>query len=183
MPAPQWRVNAQFASETQRFNASLSLADADGTLVGDADDTPIGGMVRVIVEREQITGAKPFDALVKLEAIELNYDDLTTTIANGASVSAVVTLQRRPILTILVPSDWDDAALTFQVSQDGQTYYELLDEDGAYVSLTVAAGRFIRVDNPDQWSGFQYMKVRSGTFAVPVVQTPAKTLTLTVRDA
>lgn len=183
MPAPQWRVNAQFASETQRFNVSLSLADADGTLVGDADDTPIGGMVRVIVEREQITGAKPFDALVKLEAIELNYDDLTTTIANGASVSAVVTLQRRPILTILVPSDWDDAALTFQVSQDGQTYYELLDEDGAYVSLTVAAGRFIRVDNPDQWSGFQYMKVRSGTFAVPVVQTPAKTLTLTVRDA
>lgn len=183
MPAPRWRVNAEFASETQRFNANLSLTDADGTPVGDTDDTPIGGMVRVIVEREQITGAKPFDALVEAELMELNYDDLTTTIPDGASLSAVVTLQRRPILTILVPSDWDDAALTFQVSQDGQTYYELVDEDGAYVSLTVAAGRFIRVDNPDQWSGFQHMKVRSGTYAVPVVQTPAKTLTLTVRDA
>lgn len=183
MSTVQWRVNTSFASETQRFNSGLSLADSDGTLVGDSDDTPIGGLVTVPVEREQITGAKPFDALVTLEAIEVNYDDLTTTIANSASLSAVVTLQRRPILTILVPSDWDDAALTFQVSQDGQTYYELVDEDGAYVSLTVAAGRFMRVDNPDQWAGFNYMKVRSGTYSVPVVQTPAKTLTLTVRDA
>lgn len=183
MPAPAWRIEAEFNSEAQRFDPNFALADADGTQVADADGTAIGGFVRLAIAREDVTGAKSFDALVQSEFIELNYADLTTAIANGASLSAAVTLQRRPILAILVPSDWDDATLSFQVSQDGLTYYELVDEAGEYVSLTVDAGRMLRVSNPDQWSGFNYMKLRSGSSASPVTQSGAKTLTLTVRDA
>jgi hypothetical protein len=177
-----WRAQTDFVTDSRRIKPETVLADADGAEIVDTDGRAIGGIILVPVKRTEVTGPKSFDTLSLAELIEMNYDDLTTVIADGASISSVVTLRRRPILTILVPSGWDDAVLTFQVSQDGVTYYELVDEAGEYVSLTVDAGRMLRVTNLDQWAGFQYLKVRSGTSSVPVAQTGTATITLTVRD-
>lgn len=183
MAEVEWRATSSFETDTRRIRPDFVLADVDGSVVTDPGGDTVGGLVRVVLEREEVTGPKPFDTLVLRELIDVNYYDLTTTIALGGSLSAAVTLQRRPILAIIVPAGWDDADLTFQVSQDGITYYELVTEAGAAVQLDVVAGKMHRTTNLDQWAGYQYMKVRSGTFGTPVTQSAARTITLTVRDA
>ena len=183
MPEATWRVEAKFDSETRRYNPYFVLVDYDGTEVADVDDTPIGGFVRIPIERSEVTGPKSFDSLSLAELVDVNYANLTVTIANGESLSSSVTLDRRPILAILTPSGWDDAVMTFQVSLDGQTYYELVEEDGSAASLAVEAGTMLRTDNLDQWAGYSHMKVRSGTSGSAVAQTGAKVVTIVVRDA
>lgn len=178
-----WRVADEFDTSNTRYNPNYILADYDGTEVANAGGETVGGVAKMFIARDDVRGAKTFDVLAAQELVEVNYADLSTTIANGAALSSAVTLSRRPILSILVPSGWDDAVLTFQVSIDGITFYELLDEDGGAVSLTVAAGTVARITNLDQWAGFNYLKIRSGTSGTPVNQSGAVTIYLTVRDA
>lgn len=179
----EWRSAGQFNTSNVRYNPDFALADSDGTLVVDDDETPVGGLVNITVSRDDVTGPKSFDALALRELVEVNYADLSTIIADGAFLSSPVTLNRRPILSVLVPSGWDDADMTFQVSMDGLTYYELIDEDGSAVFLDVVASRMVRLTNLDQWAGYKYMKIRSGTSGTPVNQSGAVTIYLTVRDA
>ncbi len=183
MTEVEWRATSSFETDARRIRPDFVLTDTDGSVVTDTAGDTVGGLVRLVLEREEVTGPKPFDTLVLRELIDVNYYDLTTTIALSGSLSAAVTLQRRPILAIIVPTGWDDADLTFQVSQDGITYYELVTEAGAAVQLDVVAGKMHRTTSLDQWAGYQYMKVRSGTFGTPVTQSAARTITLTVRDA
>jgi hypothetical protein len=178
-----WRAVETFDTANRRIKPTFVLADADGTLAVDADGDTVGGLVKLVISRDEVLGPKPFDALALLEFVEVNYADLSTTIANGASLSSAVPLSRRPVLWFTIPNGWDDAVLTFQVSTDGITFYELLTEAGAAVSLTVSAGTATRTTNLDQWAGFNYLKIRSGTSGTPVNQSGAVTILLTVRDA
>lgn len=179
----EWRAVGTFNTANVRYDPDFVLADADGTLVVDDDETGIGGIVKIIIARTDVTGPKSFDTLALKELVDVNYADLSTTIANGASLSSPITLDRRPILSVLIPAGWDDADMTFQVSMDGITYYELVDEDGAAVTLAVAASKMVRLTNLDQWAGYNYLKMRSGTSGTPVTQSGAVTIYLTVRDA
>ena len=178
-----WRAIETFNTSNRRIQPAFVLADHDGTLVVDTDDDTVGGLVSLILIRDEVLGPKSFDALALLEFVDVNYADLSTIIADGGFLSSAVTLSRRPVLSIIVPAGWDDAVLTFQVSIDGITFYELLDEDGAAVSLTVSAGTVARTTDLDQWAGYNYMKIRSGTSGTPVTQSGAVTIYLTVRDA
>lgn len=179
----EWRAVGTFDTSNTRYNPNAILSDADGTAVSDADATGIGGTVKITIARDDVSGPKSFDALASQELVEVNYALLTTIIADGASLSSAVTLNNRPLLSITVPSGWDDANMTFQVSFDGITYYELVDEDGAAVTLIAAASKIVRTTNLDQWAGYEYLKIRSGTFDTPVTQSGAVTLSLKVRDA
>lgn len=183
MAETEWRAVGTFDTSNVRYNPNAILVDADGTSVADTDATDVGGTVKIIIARAEVSGPKTFDVLALEELVEVNYALLTTIIADGASLSSAVTLQNRPLLSIAVPSGWDDADMTFQVSFDGITYYELIDEAGAAVSVDAAASKVIRTTNLDQWAGYEYLKIRSGTFASPVTQSGAVTLSLKVRDA
>jgi len=183
MAETEWRAVGTFDTSNVRYNPNAILVDADGTSVADTDATDVGGTVKIIIARAEVSGPKTFDTLALKELVDVNYADLSTTIANGASLSSPITLDRRPILSVLIPAGWDDADMTFQVSMDGITYYELVDEDGAAVTLDVAASKMVRLTNLDQWAGYNYMKLRSGTADTAVNQTGAVTIFLTVRDA
>jgi hypothetical protein len=103
------------------------------------------------------------------------------TIANGTSLSAAVPIGDHVPVGIAMPSGWDAAGLTFQVSCDGgTTWNELYDSGGNETTLTVAAGRYIPLD-PTTWVGINHIKLRSGTSGVAVNQTADRALTLVSR--
>lgn len=180
---PVWRVEAAFDTATRRFDPAAEITDPDGYTLTDPDGATVGGFTDLPIEREDVDGAKSFDALVLIGAIDVNHYTLTTTITSGGSLSAAVPLDSRPILAIVIPSGWTDADLTFQVSLDGATYYELIGEDGNAVTLEARAGQVTRLSDPGQWEGWDYIKVRSGTSGSPVAQAADRTVTLRVKDA
>lgn len=102
-------------------------------------------------------------------------------IASGASLSAAVPIGDHVPVGIAMPSGWDAAGLTFQVSSDGgTTWNELYDSSGNETTLTVALGRYIPLD-PTVWIGINHIKIRSGTAASAVNQTADRSLTLISR--
>jgi hypothetical protein len=115
-------------------------------------------------------------------ALPLNIDQYTAVIAASGSLSAAVAIGADTLVGIQMPAVWTAAGLTFQVSPDGgATWCELYDDAGNEVTvITPPAGAFIAfVTHPSNaWRGINMLKVRSGTAAVPVVQTPGATITL-----
>lgn len=109
------------------------------------------------------------------------FNKISCTIPNGAAgLSAAVCLGSGALYAIVMPAVWVAAALTFQGSPDGVAYTNLYDDQGNEISLTVAASRQVSVD-PALFGGCGYIKVRSGTAAVPVNQTADRALTLISR--
>lgn len=107
----------------------------------------------------------------------------TATIANAASLSAAVYISRANLVGIIMPAAWTAAALTFQASIDGDTYFDLYDQAGNEVNIPTAASRFVGGLDALNFGCFNYLKVRSGTTGVPVNQGASRDLTLVLRNA
>jgi hypothetical protein len=74
---------------------------------------------------------------------------------------------------------WDAADITVQASSDGVNYFDLYNDAGTAVALTVDAGRVVAIGAlRPVMSKMRYFRLRSGTAAVPVVQTDSRTLYL-----
>lgn len=104
----------------------------------------------------------------------------TATIAATESLSGVVHLAGKAPLRILMPAVWDAANITFQVSEDGVTYYNLHDGSGAEYAVAAGVGRAIILPCVD-FAGVNYFKIRSGTAAVPVAQAAGAVINIVVR--
>lgn len=95
-------------------------------------------------------------------AKNLSFDSTTITIANTATVSSVLTLDRQRIpLALITPAALTGTAFTFQASPDGTNYYPLYYEGTAY-SVTVSASRHVALDRR-VFEAVKYLKVVSGT--------------------
>lgn len=103
----------------------------------------------------------------------------TAQIALGTALSAAVDCVDGRAIRVDMPAAWDAADLTFQVSLDGVTYSDLYDAYGSEYVVRASASRAILL-NPVDFIGVRYLKVRSGTGAVPVNQTAARSITLTL---
>lgn len=107
----------------------------------------------------------------------------SATIANGASVSAAIDLLSTALLDILMPAAWTAAALTVEVSADNSTWYSLVyDENGLQINSwsSPVAGAAYTVAALGML-GFRYIRMRSGTGAVPVNQGADRVFTLITR--
>lgn len=114
------------------------------------------------------------------------------TIANGSALSDSVDLFGEAVsgnsmhastpVGIQMPAVWTTANLTFQGSSDNVTFGDVYDENGSEVVITAAASRFITLP-PRLMVGPRYLKVRSGTAAVPVSQAGLRVLGLVARTA
>jgi len=98
------------------------------------------------------------------------------TIAAGQSLSGAVVLGALTLHGILIPSGWIAASLTFQMSPDGVSFYEMDSVSGNLV-YPVTAGHYLALD-PTLWRAVNILKVRSGTSGSPVVQTGGAVLNL-----
>lgn len=104
-------------------------------------------------------------------------------IAAGTSLSTVVDLNGAMIGGILVPAAWTAAAITFQASIDGSNFFDVFDSAGAettIASANVVASRFVLMDIRD-FAGVRFLRLRSGTAAVPVNQAADRVLRLPLR--
>lgn len=105
---------------------------------------------------------------------------LTATIAPSESLSNPVKLGERKHVGLIMPAAWDAADITFQVSYDGVNYGNLYDKSGAEVSTKAAASQAIQIGDFDL-APWVYIKIRSGTAALPVVQTAARTIQVVMK--
>lgn len=94
----------------------------------------------------------------------------TVTITNGTSISGDINMAGRQPVGVFMPAAWTAAALTFQVSPDGVTYYDLNDlAEAEYDVAAPVAGEYMQLD-PQLFRGARYLRVRSGTSAAAVNQ-------------
>lgn len=105
---------------------------------------------------------------------------IAATIANGAALSDAIALNGNHVDGLVLPAAWTAGALTFQVSLDGATYYDLYDTAGSEVSYTVTAGKAVPLAM-SALRGWDYLKLRSGTTGTPVNQGADRAFTLMVR--
>lgn len=105
----------------------------------------------------------------------------TATIAINQSLSAAIDLKGRSLVGIIMPSAWTTAQLSFQVSLDGSTYVNLYNTQGDEFISEASTSRFIAMSQ-FEFLPVRYVKIRSGTSAVPVNQAAARSLVLATRD-
>ena len=112
-----------------------------------------------------------------------NREEVVATIADGAALSDGVYVGGNVIVGIIMPAVWDAAVITFEVSMDDVTYLDAYSAAGAEHTITAAADQHIWLD-PTQFASYRWVRVRSGTSAVPVNQDTGaldKLVTLIVR--
>ena len=93
----------------------------------------------------------------------------TVTILSGASLSSSVSLGKSQPIALQLPAAWTAASVSFQVSADGTSWFNLFKDDGTEATATVGASQHIPLNLPDL-PGILYLKVRSGTSALAVAQ-------------
>jgi hypothetical protein len=109
---------------------------------------------------------------------------ITATIANGESVSGEIMIPDDiRYLAILMPAAWTAANLTFEASEEtGGTFRDVYTDAGDEVTVSAAVSRAISIDlNSSALAPYQYLKIRSGTTAVPVAQGAARELIIVLK--
>lgn len=106
----------------------------------------------------------------------VSHTTLQATIASGASLSDALDLIGYDLVGIEMPAAWTAAAITLQSSSDGVTYRNVYSASGTELSLTVDASRYVHVDSTVAGLLQRFVKIRSGTAAVPVNQAAARLL-------
>lgn len=104
----------------------------------------------------------------------------SAVIAQDGNLSGVVDLVGRVLVAIQMPNAWTAANLTFQGGMTAAALNNVYNQNGVEVTVTADKDRYITID-PADLASVRYIKVRSGTAAVPVAQAAARTLTLVVR--
>lgn len=104
----------------------------------------------------------------------------STTMANGASLTAAVSTDDGAVVVLFMPAAWTPASVTFQCSPDGSAFADLYDQFGNEYTVVAAAVRAIILPAAD-FAGCRAVKIRSGTSATPVNQAGARVLTVALR--
>lgn len=93
---------------------------------------------------------------------------LTVTIPAGASVSNGVQLKNGRVVGFRMPAAWTAAGLSFDWSADGQTWNPVYDS-GTERVRAADVNRYLQ-ESIEPWLGFPWIRIRSGTVAIPVAQ-------------
>lgn len=102
----------------------------------------------------------------------LQYATKKVVIKSGESLSDVLDIKGYKLISIEMPIDWDLADLTFQASSDGIYFKDVYNDSGEEVTVTADGNRIINIDNnAGALASLRFIKLRSGTAAVPVAQT------------
>jgi hypothetical protein len=106
---------------------------------------------------------------------------VTVTIANGTALSGSSgKLSGLRVCGYAVDAAFDTQAVTFQVSGDGSTWYNLYQESSEYTQAAVVASSAHNVDI-STFLPWAYIKVRSGTAGAVANQVGDTVVTLFLR--
>lgn len=106
----------------------------------------------------------------------------TVTIADSSSLSGATDLGYATFCGFITPSGWTTAAVSFAAATSlAGTYYPVLSASGAEITTgSVAASKWVALD-PADFAGIRWLKIQSGTSAVPVNQSGGDIITLVLR--
>jgi hypothetical protein len=113
------------------------------------------------------------------------YSGPKVAIASGASLSASFAVGAGSLVALEIPAGWTPAVVTFQASVDNVTFFELYDDAGNEIKLTVASGSHVAIGEgtlakAEHFRGAPYLKLRSGTAVLPVEQINAMSITAVI---
>lgn len=101
---------------------------------------------------------------------------MNVTIHNGDSVSGAIELRKDQGITGLsMPAAWTAASIQLEASLDGGTWLPMYDADGNAIVITTAASIWVTLLEAAT-AGARYVRLRSGTSAVPVNQGADRTI-------
>lgn len=98
-----------------------------------------------------------------------------TVIANGQTISGAIDLSGTTLAGIHLPAAFTGTSLSFLAARTFDGTYQGVYRQGADLSVTVAAGKYVPL-NPSDFAGLQFIKIVSGS-----TEAAARTLTLAVR--
>jgi hypothetical protein len=103
----------------------------------------------------------------------------SVSIKKGESLSSSLNCTKQRPSCVYMPSDWDHANITFQVSPDSVTYFDLYNYRGALITRDVVPNVCINLtgvqDLPLGW-----YKIRSGTSDKPINQSDDRMFIVTM---
>lgn len=99
----------------------------------------------------------------------MSLSTVTAVIPGTGSVSAGVQLANQGLIGLYFPGNFANASLSFLVSLDNTTWLTLVDPFGNEVAIPSQASQQVGLD-PDDFLGYTYIKVRSGTSGSPITQ-------------
>jgi hypothetical protein len=84
------------------------------------------------------------------------------TIASSSTTSGSIDLQGLGLVGMIMPATFTGSTVTFQMSLDDVTYYDIYNTNNTQVSATVTQGRaYLFV--PGDFVGVRYLKVKSSS--------------------
>ncbi len=86
----------------------------------------------------------------------------TVTIASSATTSGSIDLSGLGLIAMIMPAAFTGTTVTFQMSLDDVTYYDIYNTSNTVISATVTQGRAYMFV-PGDFVGVRYLKVKSGS--------------------
>lgn len=103
------------------------------------------------------------------------------TIPAGQSLSQAVSMAPGGNLArIYMPAGWDGDLLTFQLSRDGTTFYDMFREDNTEIAFNITPGTVVTAPEPWLIMANNWIKLRSGSRDNPRKQTEDRVFCFTV---
>lgn len=90
------------------------------------------------------------------------------TIAAGENLSNALNVNSGGVYRIVMPNVWESAVITFQLSYDGNEFYNVYDRTGVEVSMRCEPQSVVPIG--EYLFYIHSVKIRSGTRREPVVQ-------------
>jgi len=90
--------------------------------------------------------------------------DLTTTISVGQTDSTAIDLCGLELVGFFIPSNFTATSITIQTAPaSGGTYVVAQDGYGSSYSITVAASKYVPINNYNVVAGLRFIKLTAGT--------------------
>jgi hypothetical protein len=98
----------------------------------------------------------------------------------GDTLSSILDCTTTSVVFAIIPDNWTDARISFQVSIDGIKFYDAVSGRSGDYEIVATPGTAIVVD--PSWAGSAaYIRVRSGHRLNPVPQQEAVTMTVAMQ--
>lgn len=86
------------------------------------------------------------------------FESQTATIAATGTKTDAIEIAGCSLIGLVTPAALTSTSITFEVSNDGSTFYSLYDSNGSQVSLNVSTGVAYSMD-PQWFAPWRYMKI------------------------
>lgn len=110
----------------------------------------------------------------------------TAIIPNGQSESNPIDVDGGVIITLISPSTWTSADLSFLGSVDGSNFFPVYDDEGVEVKIAQAAipserRMYVNSQKLEKLAATKFIKLRSGVNGAPVNQGGTRSWTVGIK--